>query len=945
MREWSEASDMFRLGILCLLLCIPVSARHGAPECGTTRDTPVESVFLHKQAARTRRARPLALAATNPPNDRDIGNIAIVEDTGGVVERLNQFNLDGASVTFMPAAADASRYRYAVGAQTYESAAASQGTPLVALDDDDSREISLPFAFPFFGVTYQKLWLNSDGNLTFNAPENASSSRLTGRVTGGPPRIAALFDDLDPSQTAGGVRMFFDATHAVFSWVAVPEWQTSGTGAAQTFQIKLYPDGRVVYCYAGAKPGSAVVGIAPGGAKGSTSLVSFRNDPSAEYTAAVVERFGNSLEIDVVLVAQRFFQTHDDAYDYLVIYNNEGIGAMPGAVAYESTLRSSGSGWGVPVEDNGQQYGSGSRLRSVLNLGQITQYPKDPNATVSLRGSAMDTPLTVIGHEAGHLFLALASIRDPKDPEKRPMLGYGGVHWSFVFNSEASLDEGEQIADRGSSQSPRFMTSAVTQGYSPLDQYLMGLRAPADLPDTFVVTDYPSFILPTFHPAAGVGFDGNRLGISVNDLIRAEGRRTPDSTVAQRRYRFGFIMVVPAGSTVPEADVQQVDTYRQQFEAFFAKASGGNASAVTTLNRRLSLSVFPAAGVLAGATASATISVQTPPRTDVTITLQMANGFAQAPATVRIPAGASSATFTVTGLKSGVEELVATPSDPGYETAAARIQVSDAAQVKLSTVSSPAGSLIVRLTDANDLPYPGARITATVSSGGSVTPDVAVTDALGNASFRWSPGGAVSSVLRIASEAAPSVALTFQGGSSAPSIAAVVNAASMAPGISAGSIGTVFGANLSGGKLTLDGVPLTTLFVNDTQINFYVPVATPAGTATLTFTTPSASTWYDVQVAAVQPGIFAVVQNGQYLVIYCTGLGTTRASGDLAITTQTPKVFLGVTPVQPAFSGLAPGFTGLYQINAPIPAGLAGMIPVIVSIGPAASNEVRVTVQ
>ena len=28
------------------------------------------------------------------------------------------------------------------------------------------------------------------------------------------------------------------------------------------------------------------------------------------------------------------------------------------------------------------------------------------------------------------------------------MLGFGGAHWSFVFNSEASLDEGEQITDR-----------------------------------------------------------------------------------------------------------------------------------------------------------------------------------------------------------------------------------------------------------------------------------------------------------------------------------------------------------------------------------------------------------------------------------------------------------------------------------------------------------------
>ena len=64
----------------------------------------------------------------------------------------------------------------------------------------------------------------------------------------------------------------------------------------------------------------------------------------------------------------------------------------------------------------------------MLNMGQLTQYPRDPNAFVPLRGGSHDTPLTVIGHEAGHLFLALASIADPNDPSARPMLGYGLPH-------------------------------------------------------------------------------------------------------------------------------------------------------------------------------------------------------------------------------------------------------------------------------------------------------------------------------------------------------------------------------------------------------------------------------------------------------------------------------------------------------------------------------------
>src|SRR5947208_9018217 len=145
---------MRRLGSLLLLFSTLAAARHDAPGCGTTRDTAAEQLFLHRQAARARRIRPAAQAPTLAPADRDIGNIAIIEDSNGVVEKLNQFNLDGSTLTFTPSVPDASRYRYGVAGQSYEAAAAAQGSPLVALDDDDAREGALPFACPFFGATY-----------------------------------------------------------------------------------------------------------------------------------------------------------------------------------------------------------------------------------------------------------------------------------------------------------------------------------------------------------------------------------------------------------------------------------------------------------------------------------------------------------------------------------------------------------------------------------------------------------------------------------------------------------------------------------------------------------------------------------------------------------------------------------------------------------------------
>ncbi len=977
--------------LLCIavLLAAPVSARHGVAVCGTTRETPNETLFLHRQAVRERQARGMqALAAAAPSANRDIGSIALVEDTDGVVARQNQFSLDNNTLTFTPTAPNAVRYRYALAAGGYDAAAASGGTPLAALDDDDSRAVSLPFAFPFFGAAYTQLFVNSDGNLTFTAGDNASSERSLGRLTAGPPRLAPLFDDLDPSRTSGGVRVLSDATRVVVSWVNVPEFASAGAGVPETFQARLYPDGRIEFSYSGINPdvASAVVGIAPGNLQGDALLVDFRRDPSSEYSAAVAERFGNTLEVDIVTVAQKFYETHEDAYDYLAIYNNMDIGARAGAVAYENTVRSIGTGYGTTPVDSGQQYGSRSRLQAVLNLGDLGQYPADPNGTVPARFLTGDTPITIVGHETGHLFLAFASIRDPGNPAARPMLGAQLAHWNFAYDSEASLMEGERIVDRPG-VSPEFLTTETVQGYSPLDQYLMGFRPSSQVPDTFLVTGVPASFSQR-SPQSNVAFDGTRENISVDDVIHAEGRRTPDYTVAQRRFRFAFILVIPLGGQPLAADLTKIETFREQFEVFYGKASGGNGVADATLKRSMKLSLEPAAGVVAGATGAATVTLETAPSAGITVQFQAPQGNAQFPAAVAIPAGATSASFTFTGARTGVEDVLAVPGDPSYETAAARVQVADASLVKLVAVSgdrqvaaSPGplpDPIVVRLTDANNLPYPGARVVATASAGGSVAPAEEDTDARGQAAFRWTPGAATANQLQLTVASLPAVTLTMSAGSAVPGAASVVNGASFASGIAAGALETVFGVNLAGGqsahasypwptelgnvRVLLNGAALPLLDVTDTQINFYVPADAPLGIGTLAVETPAGPAAIAVEVKPVQSGIFAgavlhantavsavttAVRAGDYIEIYCTGLGPTTADANgLQLTAITPTVFIGAAPVQPVFSGLAPGFVGLYQVNVQVPAGLApGLQPLLMSVSLTHSNQINILVE
>jgi hypothetical protein len=262
-------------------------------------------------------------------------------------------------------------------------------------------------------------------------------------------------------------------------------------------------------------------------------------------------------------------------------------------VAYEVTVRNNRTGYGDTKIDIGAETGSRRRLQALLNMGPLNQYPKDADARVPARLSVGDTPVTTIAHEAGHLFLALASVRDENDSRARPMLGgQASAHWNFAFNSEASLLEGNRIQDNGPSASPRFLTTATVEGYSPLDQYLMGFRSAEEVPDTFLVVN-PRGDGARGLPRVGVAFEGDRRDIRIDEVIAAEGRRTPDHTMAQRRFRFAFLLITAAGSEPAADQLAQIETYRQRFEQFFESANSGRAFADTSLKRSVAVSTWP----------------------------------------------------------------------------------------------------------------------------------------------------------------------------------------------------------------------------------------------------------------------------------------------------------------------------------------------------------------
>lgn len=210
---------------------------------------------------------------------------------------------------------------------------------------------------------------------------------------------------------------------------------------------------------------------------------------------------------------------------------------------------------------------------------------------------------------------------------------------------------------------------------------------------------------------------------------------------------------------------------------------------------------------------------------------------------------------------------------------------------------------------------------------------------------------------------------------------AVVNAASYADSVAPGSIAALFSTGLtvqpaqSAGSLPLPttlaglsvkvgGIVTPLFFASAAQINLQIPNVVVAGNAVVeVFANGSATpiATGSVSVADSAPGVFTVNQegtlqatalnsdfsinsnfdafpgsrpeaSGTFVVIYATGVGRTsplvgdgQASpgGPLANADGPTTVTIGGVAAQVLYSGLAPGYVGLWQINAVLPASLA----------------------
>lgn len=148
---------------------------------------------------------------------------------------------------------------------------------------------------------------------------------------------------------------------------------------------------------------------------------------------------------------------------------------------------------------------------------------------------------------------------------------------------------------------------------------------------------------------------------------------------------------------------------------------------------------------------------------------------------------------------------------------------------------------------------------------------------------------------------------------------------------------------LAGARVRVNGTDAPILYASPGQINVQIPYGTPLGTAQIAVGTGVAAT----TVAAASPKIYAVTGTSSTITLWASGLGEVQPAvptGSLSLLTvlsetiARPVVRLNGTPANVKFSGIAPGWVGLYQVNVDRPAGMSGNVDVVLEIGGAMAS-------
>ncbi len=196
-----------------------------------------------------------------------------------------------------------------------------------------------------------------------------------------------------------------------------------------------------------------------------------------------------------------------------------------------------------------------------------------------------DYAMSQIGHEMGHRWSAFVSAKVGNET-----IVLGPTHWARGLQAPVAFPYQRPVeasAMGGGVWQDNF-DGTYTQldddyyvpatGWSYLDLYLMGLIAPSEVPDFFILRNLTAAGRDANgHPI----FKGDRTKVTIQDVIAVEGPRLPDVDHSQKKFNTGMVVVVEHGKTPSKELLEKTEGIRLRWMDYWETTTGHRSSMTT----------------------------------------------------------------------------------------------------------------------------------------------------------------------------------------------------------------------------------------------------------------------------------------------------------------------------------------------------------------------------
>jgi len=500
--------------------------------------------------------------------------------------------------------------------------------------------------FPFAGNDWTEVYFSELGMLTFGG-ENAALEnflddfflrfgqlRDLGPRLEAAPTIAILFR---PVNWFASLYVAQRADRTVFTWAGSDWWGGAldilGAPNRLEMQATLFADGRIRLSYRDLDVRDGIVGVfrssAGTAARGDASPASRslykgpmrQRHPDLMRPQAYLQRVNpsNSTLNDPVdlstgeqpggdshyeafhyrappapaELACRAIQAQGDQFDFLVWYSQYRIDQQEAGTPINTPIGDFAeleTGLGLTGSfPSGEYCSDGTLDGAYLFPVFIDAQTGRPDGNSGVTSDFFNNAVALLAHEIGHRWMAYVNAQ--VDGQRISLSD--GIHWRTEVHMpslhpwqgerQASPMGGSYWQDNGDGTFTQFDDAFLSPatGYSALDLYLMGLLSAEEVPDFFVLQGL-EFL--TRDAEGNPIYRGERVDVSIEDVIAESGQRMPSVEAAPRTFNTGFVYLVPAGEDVNEGWLIRLAAMRDRFIEYWQHVTGGRSTMQSTFN-------------------------------------------------------------------------------------------------------------------------------------------------------------------------------------------------------------------------------------------------------------------------------------------------------------------------------------------------------------------------